>query len=212
VSLEDSLGKQDTGTRHLEAVEYHHDHTKSQGKNTPYSTNGAVHVAVRLALGARSYAYDWRLYLREKTVRRLNRQRPPEQRLRFRKKTTLAHAMLAEFHQLLPPGFQVSVLFESWYAANRLRTFCRRQSWYVVCTITSNRKLEDQKRSQWPQALRQQRDQRVPLPATDQRPRTSLVRTLQGKRHRLSFDVCVLISQRPPRDKHPKDFLCTALS
>ena len=90
VSLDDSLGAKDKGTRHLEAVEYHHDHTKSQGKKKPYYTNGAVHVEVRLELGTRSYAYDWRLYLREKTVRRLNRQRSPEQRLRFRKKTTLA--------------------------------------------------------------------------------------------------------------------------
>ena len=212
VSLDDSLGEKDKGTRHLEAVEYHHDHTKRQGKNTPYYTNGTVHVEVRLELGARSYAYDWRLYLREKTVRRLNRQRPPEQRLRFRKKTTLAHAMLAELHQLLPPGFQVYVLFDSWDAANRLLKFCRRQSWYVVCAIKSNRKLDDQKLSQWPQALRHQRYQRVQLTATDQRPRLYLVRTLQGKLNRLSFDVCVLISQRHPRDKHPKYFLCTDLS
>ena len=45
---------------------------------------------------------------------------PLQQRLRFRKKTTLAQEMLAELQQLLPPGFQVYVLFDSWYAANRL--------------------------------------------------------------------------------------------
>src|SRR5215470_10028832 len=89
VSLDDSLGAKDKGTRHLEAVEYHHDHTKSQGKKKPYYTNGTVHVEVRLELGARSYTYDWRLYLRERTVRRLNCTRSPEQRLHFRKKTTL---------------------------------------------------------------------------------------------------------------------------
>ena len=118
-----------------------------------YYTNGAVHVEVRLELGTRSYAYAWRLYLREKTVRRLNRQRTPEQRLRFRKKTMLAQEMLAELRQLLPPGFQVYVLCDSWYAANRLLKFCRRQCWHVVCAIKSNRKLDDQKLSQWPQAL-----------------------------------------------------------
>ena len=212
VSLDDSLGEKDKGTRHLEAVEYHHDHTKSQGKNKPYYTNGAVHVEVRLALGARSYAYDWRLYLREKTVRRLNRQRPPEHRLHFRKKTTLAYAMLAELHQLLPPGFQVYVLFDSWYASNRLLKFCRRQSWYVVWAIKSNRKLDDRKLSQWPQALRHQRYQRVQLTAPDGRQRPYLVRPLQGRLNHLSFDVCVLISKRHHRDKHPKYFLCTDLS
>jgi hypothetical protein len=142
-------------------------------------------------------------------VRRLNRQRAPEQRLCFRKKTTLAQEMLAELQQLLPAGFQVYVLFDSWYASNRLLKFCRRQGWYVVCAIKSNRKLDDKKLSQWPQALRHQRYQRIQLTATDQRQRTYLVRTLQGKLTTLPFAVCVLISQRHPRDKHPKYFLCT---
>jgi hypothetical protein len=212
VSLDDSLGAKDKGTRHLEAVEYHHDHTKSQGKKKPYYTNGAVHIEVRLELGARSYAYDWRLYLREKTVRRLNRQRAPEQRLRFRKKTSLAQDMLVELQQLLPANFQVYVLFDSWYASNRLMKFCRRQGWHVVCAIKSNRKLDDTKLSTWPQALKHQRYQRVQLTATDQRQRLYLVRTLHGKLNKLPFAVCVLISQRHHRDKHPKYFLCTDLS
>ena len=46
VSLDDSLSAKDKGTRHLEAVEYHHDHTKSQSKTKPYYTNGTVHVEV----------------------------------------------------------------------------------------------------------------------------------------------------------------------
>jgi hypothetical protein len=212
VSLDDSLGAKDKGTRHLEAVEYHRDHTKSQGKKHPAYTNGAVHVEVRLELGARSSAYDWRLYLREKTVRRLNKQRVPEQRLHFRKKTTLAQEMLTELQQLLPPDLQVSVLFDSWYASNRLLKFCRRQHWHVVCAIKSNRKLDDQKLAQWPHTLQHQRSQRVPLTATDQRPRTYLGRALQGKLTKLPFPVCVLISKRHHRDKHPKYFLCTDLT
>jgi Transposase DDE domain len=212
VSVDDSLGAKDKGTQHLEAVEYHHDHTKSQGKKKPYYTNGTVHVEVRLELGTRSYAYDWRLYLREKTVRRLNRERPPEQRLHFRKKTTLAYAMLAELHQRLPAGFQVYVLFDSWYAANRLLTFCCRRGWQVVCAIKSNRLCDHQKLSQWSQALQYQRYQRVQLTATDGRQRSYLVRSRHGRLKHLSFDVCVLISKRHPRDTHPKYFLCTDLA
>lgn len=212
VSLDDSLGAKDKGTRHLEAVEYHHDHTKSQGKTKPYYTNGTVHLEVRLQLGARAYAYDWCLYLREKTVRRLNRQRPPEQRLPFRKKTRLARDMLKGLQQLLPAGFHVYVLFDSWYAANDLLKFCRRQGWHVICAIKSNRTLNDKKLSQWPQTLRHQRYQRVQLPATAQRPRTYLVRTLRGKLSKVPFEVCVLISQRHHRDRHPKYFLCTDLA
>ncbi len=212
VSLDDSLGEKDKDTRHLEAVAYHHDHTQSQGKKKPRYTNGTVHVEVRLELGARSYAYDWRLYLREKTVRRLNQQRAPEQRLRFRKKTMLAQDMLKELQRLLPPGFHVYVLFDSWYASNRLLKFCRRRDWHVICAIKSNRTLDDKKLSQWPQALRHQRYQRVQLTATGDRQRTYLVRTLQGKLNKLPFEVCVLISTRHHRDKHPKYFLCTDLS
>src|SRR5438105_3025371 len=122
-------------------------------------------------LGARSYAYDWRLYLREKTMRRLNRQRAPEPRLHFRKKTNLAQDMLAELQQQLPATFQVYVLFDSWYTSNRLMQCCRRQGWHVVCAIKSNRKLDDKKRSTWPQALKHQRYQRVQLTAPDQRQR-----------------------------------------
>ena len=82
----------------------------------------------------------------------------------------------------------------------------------MVCAIKSNRKLDDQKLSQWPQALRHQRYQHVQLTATDGRQRPYLVRPLQGRLTHLSFDVCVLISKRHHRDKHPKYFLCTDLS
>ena len=51
-------------------------------------------------------ADDWRLSLREKTVRRLNRQRTPEHRLHVRKKISLARDMLEGFQQLFPAGFQ----------------------------------------------------------------------------------------------------------
>jgi hypothetical protein len=47
VNVKDSLGAKDKGTRHLETVEYSHDHMQSQGNKTPYDTNETVPVAVR---------------------------------------------------------------------------------------------------------------------------------------------------------------------
>ncbi len=82
----------------------------------------------------------------------------------------------------------------------------------MIGAITSHRKLDDQPLAQWPQALQHQRDQRVQLTATEQRLRTSLVRTLQGKRTKLPFAVWVLISTRHHRDKPPQSFLWTALA
>ena len=104
------------------------------------------------------------------------------------------------------------MLFDSWYAAHRLLQCCRRQGWHVVCAIKSKRQLDAQKLSQWSQALRHQRYQRVQLTATNGRQRSYLVRPLQGKLNHLSFDVSVLISKRHSRDKHPKYFLCTDLA
>ena len=50
----------------------------------------------------------------------LNRTREQGERLRFRKKITLALEMLKELDNLLHEGFQVYVLFDSWYAFNQL--------------------------------------------------------------------------------------------
>jgi hypothetical protein len=86
-SLDDSLGEKDKTTQRLEGVDWHHDHSQSTRQKPCYS-KGTVHLELRLSLGERSYAFDWRIYLRESTVRRLNRQRQ-EQRLKYRSKYAL---------------------------------------------------------------------------------------------------------------------------
>ena len=211
VSIDDSLTAKDKGTRHLEPVDFHHDHTKSSRGKQAY-TNGTVHVEVRLQLGEHAYVFDWALYLREKTVRRLNRRRAKNGRLRFRSKYRIVRAMLAELKDLLPAGLVVYVLFDSWYASNKLMTFCRRQGWHVICAIKSNRTLDGIKLSQWNQRLKRQPYTRILPTATDSRKRPYLVRTLQGRLNNVPFAVCVLISKRHRGDKRPKYFLCTDLS
>lgn len=211
VVIDDSLGEKDKQTRHMEAVEFHHDHTKSQGKKQVY-TNGTVHIEVRLQLGRMEYVFDWHLYLREKTVRKLNRGRKKENRIRFRKKTTLALALLKELNNLLPEGFQVYVLFDSWYASNQILKFCRRRDWHVICAVKSNRVLNEMNLSQWNQTLKHQRYEHVSVTATDQRQKTYLVRVKHGRFRKLPFDVCVIISKRHHRDKRPKYFLSTDTS
>ena len=108
VSIDDSLTAKDKGTRCLEAVDWHHDHSKS-GKQA--YTNGTQHIEVRLQIGNQAYVYDWKLYLREKTVRRLNRKRGQGKRLSFRTKYRLVRAILADLKQHLPPDLSVYVLF-----------------------------------------------------------------------------------------------------
>ena len=111
IGIDDSLGKKGKATKHLEAVDYHHNHTESSKKKQVY-TNGYVYVEVHLQIGSFGFLYDTRLFLREKTVRRLNRERPSEKRLHYRSKYALAREMLVDLDALLPNGHKVYVLFE----------------------------------------------------------------------------------------------------
>jgi len=211
LSIDDSLCVKDAATRHLEGVAWHHDHNASSKKQAAYK-NGSVYLVCHLKIGFISFAINWRMYLREKTVRRLNRQRGPGKRLKFRSKYRLARQMLAEIAPLLPADFQVYILFDSWYSSAKLIKYCRRQQWHVIAGLKSNRCLNGKKLSQWNQDLRHTRYEQVSLPAADSSNKTYFVRSLTGRLNEVSFDVCVLISKRHPRSKSPAYFLCTDLS
>ena len=106
VSLDASLEPKDEQTKHLEAVAWHHDHlASSQGK--PRYKNGFVYLDCNLWICGLAGTYTLRLYLREKTVRQLNRNRSPEERLHFVSKTHLARQILSELKPLLPADFAV---------------------------------------------------------------------------------------------------------
>ena len=119
INLDDSLGEKDKHTRHLEPVDWFHDHSESS-RSKPRFKNGFCYLVCTLRLGELVVTADLRLYLREKTVRRLNRHRDPEQRIPFRSKSSLARLILEDLRPLLPKGWQVFVQFDSWYASARL--------------------------------------------------------------------------------------------
>jgi hypothetical protein len=210
ISVDDSLGKKGKATRHLQAVDIHHNHTESTGKKQAY-TNGYVYVEVHVQIGPIGFLFDTRLYQREKKVRQLNRQREGANRLHYRSKYNLARSMLEELAQLLPKGHQVYVLFDSWYASAKLIKFCRRQRWHVICAIKSNRRIEKQRIDHYHQALKHQPYQRVTLEALDphrQAP-TYLVRTIHGHLQEIAAPIQAFISKKRPGDKRPKYFVCT---
>jgi len=210
-SLDDSTTHKDKDTKALEAVAVTFDHSAS-GKGQASYCKAAVHVTLRVQIGSWGYTFAWRLYLRQKTVRRLNRQRSQEQRLRFKSKYRLAREMLEELKAQLPSGVSVYVLFDRWYASNKLLKYIRRQGWHAICALKANRKLNGIRVDHHDRQLKHKRFTRVRLTAADGRQRTYLVRSVRGRLSDLPFDVCVLISRRHPRDKHPKFFLCTDLS
>ena len=217
VSIDDSLGKKGKATKHLDVVAHQHNHSESRGKKQVY-TNGYVYVAVHVHFGPFGFTFDLRLYLREVMVRRLNRERQKHAlalpRVQYRSKHTLTHEMLVELAALLPEGYQVYVLFDSWYASAKLINFCRRQGWHVICALKSNRRMAKQRVDKHDQLLKHTHYQRITLSAThgSQVAPTYYVRTICGALEKVKGSVCVIISRRHKGDKRPKYFACTDLT
>jgi hypothetical protein len=214
VGIDDSLGKKGKATKHLQAVDYQHNHNES-AKNRQVWNNGYVYVEMHVQIGPFSFLFDTQIYLREKKVRHLNRERSADKRLKYRSKYKLAKAMLTELAELLPEDCKVYVLFDSWYASARLINFClRHKGWHVICAIKSNRRLGKVRVDARNQMLRQKPYQIVKLAAVDDHTpaRTYYVRTVQGQIEDVAQEVYVIISKKRPGDVRPKYFLCSDLS
>jgi DDE superfamily endonuclease len=211
INLDDSLGKKDKQTSCLEPVDWFHDHNESTPRRPRYH-KAFCYLECTLRVGDLTATLDLRLYLRQKTVRRLNRQRPPEQRLRFRSKNRIARAILESVRPLLPAGWTVYVQFDSWYASERLLKYVRRQGWHAVCGLKSNRKLHGQRLSQFVTTLRHRRYTRVRVTAADGHTTTYHVRDAVGRLSGLPLDVRVMFSKRHPRARAWAYFLSTDLS
>jgi hypothetical protein len=163
-------------------------------------------------VGGLTATLDLQLYLRAKTVRRLNRQRPPEHRLAFRSKNRLARAILETLRPLLPSDWTIYVQFDSWYASERLLKYIHRQGWHAVCALKSNRKLQGQRLRQFATTLPHKRYTRVRVTAADGHVTTYFARDATGRLSRLPLDVRVIFSKRHPRARSWAYFLSTDLA
>jgi hypothetical protein len=211
INIDDSLCEKDKDTRHLEPVDWFFDHSEST-KTKPRYKNGFCYVICTMRVGPNVATVDLQLYLREKTVRRLNRKRPKEQRIPFRSKYRIARQMLVELAPLLPKGWKLYVQFDSWYASRRLIKFVLRQGWNVTCGLKSNCKLDGKRLSSHAQALRHRWYTRVRVTTADGDERTYYVRRLDGRLAEVPYDVRVYFSKRHPREKSPAYIGCTDLA
>jgi len=212
LSLDDSLCEKDPGTKHVEGVDWHHDHNARTKKQARYK-NGSVYVLLRLHIGWLEFTINWRVYLREQTVKALNKGRAKAERLRFRSKYELAQDMLAEVQPLLPQtGWTIYVLFDSWYSAYKLLRFIRCQGWQALGGLKANRNLNGQQLKPWFAKQRPTPAKRLSVPAADGKRQTYWVYVLRGRLERLPCEVCVLISLRHRGDKSPAYFFTTDLS
>lgn len=211
VNLDDSLGKKDKQTSHVEPVDWFHDHNESTPRQPRYH-KAFCYLECTLRAGDLTATVELRLYLRDKTVRRLNRHRPPEHRLHFRSKFRLARDILESLKPVLPVGWTIYVQFDSWYASEGLLKYIHRQGWHAVCALKSNRKFSGQRLPQFSATLRHKRYTRVRVTAADGTTTTYYVQDAVGRLSELPFEVRVLFSKRHPRARTRAYFASTDLA
>jgi hypothetical protein len=211
LNIDDSLGEKDKDTRHIEPVDWHHDHREST-KTRPRYKNAICYVVCTIRAGKHVATLDVQLYLREKTVRRLNRKRAKENRLSFRSKYRIARQMLLELRPLLPKGWTVYVQFDSWYASKRLLKYVRRQGWHVTCGLKRNRLLDGKRLDAHAQALRHKWYTPVCVTTADGDKQTYYVRRREGRLAEVPHNVRVFFSKRHPRKTYLAYIACTDLA
>ena len=211
INIDDSLGEKDKGTRHLEPVDWFHDHSEST-KNKPIFKNAFCYLVATLRIGTIVVTVDLRLYLRAKTVRRINRHRQVGQRISFRSKNSLARSILEALRPFLPAGWAVYVQFDSWYASEQLIKYVHRQGWHVTCGLKHNRKLNGKPIDQLASALKHRRYTQIQVTAADGNKRTYYVRYTTGYLVKVPFKVRVFFSKRHPRERSPAYFMSTDLA
>jgi hypothetical protein len=211
INIDDSLGEKDKQTRCLEPVDWFHDHNESTKTQARYK-NAFCYLECTLCIGPIVATVDLQLYLRAKTVRRINRHRPREQRIPFRSKNDIAYAVLEALRPLLPKGWRVYVQFDSWYASDDLINYVRRQGWHVTCALKDNRKLDGTRLDQLAYALRHRRYTRVRVTAADGHRTSYFVRQTTGHLTGVPDQVRVFLSKRHPRAKSLAYFMSTDLT
>ena len=211
INIDDSLGEKDKQTRRLEPVDWFHDHNESTKTQARYK-NAFCYLECTLCIGPIVATVDLQLYLRAKTVRRINRHRPREERIPFRSKNDIAYAVLEALRPLLPKGWRVYVQFDSWYASDELINYVRRQGWHVTCALKDNRKLNGIRLDQLAYALRHRRYTHVRVAAADGHRTTYFVRQATGHLTGVPDQVRVFFSKRHPRAKALAYFMSTDLT
>jgi len=210
ISLDDSLAHKHKHTKCLEGVDWHYDHLESTPKKSRF-VNGLAYLACHLCIGGIAVTFALRPYLREKTVRRLNRQRARETRIHFRSKFQVAQEILQALYPLLPTDIPIFVLHDEWYASVRLMRWTHRHAWETLTALKHNRKLNRCRLDQHTMTARHQRYEQVTVTATDGTPSMYFTRTFTGRLEDLAFDVRVIDSKRHPRAPRSAYFGCTAL-
>lgn len=208
LNFDDSLGEKDEATWRLEALDWHHDHTRSTRANPRYK-KAYCYLACTMCVGDVTVTLDVRLYLRARTVRAINRHRAPEQRIHFRRKNSIVRQMLERIAPHLPPDYSVIIQFDSWYASKKLLKFVHRRKWQFTCGVKSNRKLNGRRLDEQHRKEKHKWHTRVRVTNAKKEERSYYVRQLDGRLEEIFFDLRVLISKRHLGQLYPAYFAST---
>jgi hypothetical protein len=178
---------------------------------------GSSFVTFHFSCGKRSIPFTVYPYLREKTVRRINRHRSKNKKIPFKSKYTIAKEILNELSGYIPKGLPVYILFDSWYASAKLIKFCRRRSWHVICALKNNRKFRAKNKQiarQLSNIARYTRNREFTsiLVKSSNASTRYWVNTKRGFLNDIKDEVSIIISKRHPKDRSPEFFMTTDLS
>jgi hypothetical protein len=211
LNLDDSLARKDPDTHHLPGVDWHYDHAAKRRQRQRLQ-NAWAYLLCNIVAGNWNFTFTLEPYLREKTVRRLNRQRSGQTKLKFRCKRRLAQSILEQCRPHIPADVRVYVQFDSWYASARFIKYIRRQGWHAISRIQPNRTLDGQRVEKGAWAQQHQRYVPVVIVAADGQKKQFLVRQLVGRLRDVPGPVRVLVSKRHYRDHRPVYFISTDLT
>ena len=212
ISIDDSKSQKPKNSLHFEVTDWHFNTTEGRGYYY-----GVSFITVHIACGNRSTPIALRLYLREKTVRRINRHRSKDKRIPFKSKYTIAKEILIQLAQLIPKEVPVYVLFDSWYASAKLIKKCRRLGWHVICALKCNRKFTKKEATQSRQLAQlsryiRNRDFHPMMVKSSDSSVRYWVNTQRGYLNDIKDEVSIVISKRHPKDRSPEFFMTTDLS
>jgi hypothetical protein len=204
ISVDDSLVIKPKESKHFELADWHFDANGRGG-----FAWGISFVTMHMEYRGQSLPVNWRIYLKEQTVRRLNDKYEIE--MEFKSKMKLVMEMLEEVKGYLPEGNDIYILFDSWYASKKLIKYCLGNNWNVICALKSNRVFRGKKLSKIARNLGNKSLTRTWVNSAET---SALYFTClrKGKLRGIEKEVSVIISKRHIRDKRPGFFLCTDTS
>lgn len=212
ISIDDSQNRKPQASLHFEVTDWFFNTTEGRGYYY-----GVSFINVHISCGQRSTPITLRLYLRQSTVRRINRHRGKNNRISFKTKYSIVKEILTELAPLLPKGVPVYVLFDSWYASAKLIKLCRQQGWQVICALKQNRvfinKATKKSRQLHTHAHHTRNRDFKPIMVKSSDASTRYwVSQQRGYLNDIKDEVSIFISKRHPNDSRPEYFMTTDLS